>query len=643
MRSATTLIPLVVALAACGYTRPANIATLGGHVRGLWNGSDGVTLRLQSTGIDALFTVTANGQFQFPDQLPEHTSYSISVTANPARHVCAVESGGNGVVGDTDVRNVAVTCTGPDVAISLSGPSDWTFNPLLEAQTFAASVVVQDVTLTITGVSLTAIKVDQLPLTSGQESAFILLPLGSITIPVEIVAFGTLSRTFQLTFERGIALLDQIVYGKAVNPGIGDAFSGSIAVSGDTLAVTSPGEDSSAIGINGDQGDNSAADAGAVYIFVRADTTWSQQAYIKASNTDAGDFFGSSIALFGDTLAVGAIKEASNATGVGGNQADNSAVGAGAVYVFVRSGSTWTQQAYIKATDTGPKRQFGTAVALSGDLLAVAGNQTDIAEGIAAKVYFYGRTGVNWTPQGILRSPSELHGDYIDIFRTTISLFGDTLAVAAQEVNRFSGASGRGSVYVFTRSGTSWVQETYLTASETGTPDRFGASVSVTSQSAAVGAPLEVQGDTSGAPASFVHIYARVGSSWIKQAQVSGSNTTAEDDFGAAVVLSRDTLAVGAPLEGSTATGVNGNQGDGATNSGAVYVFSRSGSEWVQRAYVKASNAAAHDQFGHAVGLSNRTLVVGAFAEDGGRGGVNVPGAQADDSAPSAGAAYIFR
>ncbi len=138
-----------------------------------------------------------------------------------------------------------------------------------------------------------------------------------------------------------------------------DLFGSSVALSADgsTLAVGAPDEASAATGIGGNQADNSAPGAGAVYVFTRSGTAWSQQAYVKASNTDADDRFGDSVALSADgsTLAVGAVVEASAATGIGGNQADNSAQDAGAVYVFTRSGTTWSQQAYVKASNTGRK------------------------------------------------------------------------------------------------------------------------------------------------------------------------------------------------------------------------------------------------------------------------------------------------
>ncbi|MDW8312587.1 MAG: FG-GAP repeat protein, partial [Burkholderiales bacterium] len=130
----------------------------------------------------------------------------------------------------------------------------------------------------------------------------------------------------------------QQAYVKASNTGAGDWFGWSVALSGDgnTLAVGARLEDSSATGVNGDESNDSAFDSGAVYVFVRSGTTWSQQAYIKASNTEEWDVFGSSVALSsdGNTLAVGAPWEDSNATGVNGDQSNDSASGSGAVYVF---------------------------------------------------------------------------------------------------------------------------------------------------------------------------------------------------------------------------------------------------------------------------------------------------------------------
>jgi hypothetical protein len=166
--------------------------------------------------------------------------------------------------------------------------------------------------------------------------------------------------------------------------------------------------------VNGDQSDNSAVGSGAAYVFVRSGTTWTQQAYLKASNTDARDVFGASVAVSGDTVVVGAAGvppygEASNATGVNGDQSDNSAPGAGAAYVFVRSGTNWTQQAYLKASNTDAGDQFGRAVAASGDTVVsgapvessnatgVNGDQSDNSAFGAGAAYIF--TGLGPGPQ----------------------------------------------------------------------------------------------------------------------------------------------------------------------------------------------------------------------------------------------------
>src|SRR5947207_1465654 len=144
-------------------------------------------------------------------------------------------------------------------------------------------------------------------------------------------------------FPASAASIAQQAYLKASNTGASDQFGSSIAISEDTIVVGANGEDSNATGVNGDQSNNSASSSGAAYVFVRIGTNWTQQAYLKASNTGGSDFFGTSVEISGDTILVGAPTEASNATGVNGNQTDNSLSFAGAAYIFVRNGTNWTQ------------------------------------------------------------------------------------------------------------------------------------------------------------------------------------------------------------------------------------------------------------------------------------------------------------
>src|SRR5919197_1391765 len=168
-------------------------------------------------------------------------------------------------------------------------------------------------------------------------------------------------------FTRTGGVWSQQAYLKASNTGDRDVFGFSVAVAGDTVVVGALSEDSNATGIDGNQADTSADSAGAAYVFTRTGNIWSQQAYLKASNTDVNDSFGHSVAVSGDTVVVGANFERSNATGIDGNQADNSAVAAGAAYVFTRTGGVWSQQAYLKASNTGDRDVFGFSVAVAGD------------------------------------------------------------------------------------------------------------------------------------------------------------------------------------------------------------------------------------------------------------------------------------
>jgi len=129
--------------------------------------------------------------------------------------------------------------------------------------------------------------------------------------------------------------------------------------------------------VNGDGSNDSAGGSGAAYVFTRTGTNWTQEAYLKASNTEAGDSFGWSVGLSGDTAVVGAWIESSEATGVNGHQSDNSAALAGAAYTFTRSGTNWSQRAYLKASNTETNDQFGWSVAVSGDTVMVGANGED--------------------------------------------------------------------------------------------------------------------------------------------------------------------------------------------------------------------------------------------------------------------------
>ena len=468
-------------------------------------------------------------------------------------------------------------------------------------------------------------------------------------------------------------LLPAIGYVKASNTGSDDRFGGAVALSADgtTLAIGSPNERSNATGINGNQLDDSAALAGAVYVFTRAAAGWSQQAYLKASNTDSGDQFGFDVALSADgsTLVATAIGENSNAAAINGDQLNNAAIDAGAAYVFVRIGTAWSQQAYIKASTPSIGDEFGRSVALSadGNTLVVGSPGEDTIGPEAGAALVFARSAGAWSQQAYLGASTPSHGAQFGV-EVAISADGTTLAVGATRENSNAtgingnqlnmSAPGSGAVYVFTRSGNAWLQQAYIKASNTGADDNFGRSIGLSDNGStlAVGAINEdnavtgingnqvneiVQAVESGA----VYVFMRTAGVWTQMAYIKASNTGANDRFGWALALSGDgaTLAVGAREEGSSATGVNGGQLDNvASGAGAVYTFVRSGAVWAQQAYVKASNTQGTDQFGVAVAISadGATLAVGAALED--SSAVGIGSSQMDNSASSAGAVYLY-
>lgn len=397
----------------------------------------------------------------------------------------------------------------------------------------------------------------------------------------------------------------QEAYIKASNAATSDAFGQSIALSDDTLVVGAPREDSAAVGVNGDDTDNSAIDAGAVYVFTRDATgIWSQQAYLKASNTGSIDGFGGAVALDGDTLAVSANLEDSGAVGVNGDQTDNSGQDSGAVYVFTRDGAgAWTQQAYLKASNANAGDRFGGAIALSGNTLVVGaayerskstgvdGNQASNSWSEAGSAYVFTRNEAgDWSQQAYLKASNTGSGDR---FGDAVVLSGDTLVVgapledsAARGIDGFQAdnkALSSGAAYIFSRDSMgTWTQQAYLKGSNSETQDRFGHSLALDGDLLVVGASEDSgasgadgdQADNSAPSAGAAYLFERdAQGAWSQIAYLKASNTDAGDEFGSAVAIAGTALVVGASLEDSNATGVDGDQTNNTSiDSGAVYI-----------------------------------------------------------------------
>jgi hypothetical protein len=573
---------------------------------------------------------------------------------------------------------------------------DQIFQSTLFDYTGSVPFAVSSTTVTPTAEDVNAtITVNGVAYPSGTASGPVSLAPGTTLISVRVVAEnGVASQDYSVAVTREAgASFAQEAYIKASNASEGDSFGHRVAIDGDTMVVGAPLEDSDALGVGGDQDNDLEPRSGAAYVFTRDGSgTWSQQAYLKASNTERQDAFGRRVAISGDTIVVSAPMERSAATGIDGNQADNSATAAGAVYVFTRDlAGLWTQQAYIKASNTSdvfPGDSFGESLSIDGDTLVVGAtgeasaadgvnaDQSDISADNAGAAYVYVRdAGGSWTQQAYIKASNSDAGD---LFGSAVVIDGDTLAVSAtDEDSSASGIGGNqgndqsaqssGAVYVYTRdTGGNWAQQAYIKASTidaiAGPGDRFGFSIDLDGDTLVVGAHQEDSGatdidgdeaDNSVPNAGAVYAFVRNAGVWSQQAYIKASNTAlgtgsggggaTGGQFGFSVALDGDTLLVGAWAERSGATGIDGNQTDASvTQAGAAYLFARDGNGvWSQQTYVKASNTDALDGFGLSVALDGASSVIAAPGEASVATGIN--GDQADNSAPGSGAVYVFR
>ena len=396
----------------------------------------------------------------------------------------------------------------------------------------------------------------------------------------------------------------------------------SLSADGSTLVVGAPGDGSPAMGINGDPtrpNPTSFGHSGAAYVFVRTVQGWARQAYIKASDSKGGTYFGRSISLSddGNTLVVGASK----------------------LYIFLRNNGAWVESTTIDV--------FGK-VSLSGD-----GNTLVVNNSVDKNVRVFVRRSGVWQQQATVTA-SGLHA--LINFGTSISLSrdGNTLSVGA--INFSSRSEDAGAVYIFERTGENWQEKAVLRASNADIGDRFGhaATLSADGKALVVGAPDEssfasgVNGfefDNTTVHSGAAYIFMNNSGNWEQQAYLKASNPNILDQFGGAVSISAsgDTVAIAAKNEDSSAVGINGDDTDNSRDRpGAVYVFDRSSGVWQQQAYVKAKNTDGFAWFGESLSLSadGSALAVGAIYEKG--GAIGIGGDHTDLTSGTSGAVYLY-
>lgn len=502
-------------------------------------------------------------------------------------------------------------------------------------------------------------------------------PRATITVNGVVVASGSASVPVPLDF--GITMISVVTYSAggvvkevgviALRPSTPTylkapvtraRFGAAMSASGDRLAVGAP-------------------KYGWVYLFRKLPDGWVLEASVRGRYTSTYDQFGISVALEGDLLVVGANWESANSTGVNGSESNNLSSKSGAAYVFRHAGATWTQEAFLKPSNTEANDNFGTSVALSGTTVVVgAVNEDSSATGVnpaaqtndpvlgynfnAGAAYVFNHDGSRWAQSAYIKAPNTGTGD---AFGNSVAISGDTMVVGARYEDSLAAGVNpgdlgddptlgtgcqSGAAYVYTRAAGVWAFQTYLKASNPGCGDGFATSLALSPARLVVGAVNEgsaatgVGGDqtSDAAPASgAVYVFTHGGGSLAQEAYVKASNTDAGDTFGWSIAIFGDRLLVGATGEDSNSIVVNKDAlNNSLARSGAAYLFVRDAGGWRQKAYLKASNTDAGDQFGYSVALSDSFVVVGADLER--SAATTIDGRQADNSATYTGAAYAY-
>jgi len=330
----------------------------------------------------------------------------------------------------------------------------------------------------------------------------------------------------------------------------------------------------------------------------RADAAWQEQAKLLAQDGAAYDYLGDSVSTDGDYVILGAPYD------------DDRGDDSGSAYIFKRDEREWIPQAKLITSDGLANDRFGYSVCISGNYAIVGAPYDDDGGTDSGSAYIFRRSGTSWTQQAKLTAPD---GATEDLFGTAVSISGDYAIVGVHYDDDRGDASG--SAYIFRRSGTSWLPQAKLTASDGSAYDEFGCSVSISGDYAIVGA---IRGDSRGLECGCAYIFIRSGTTWTQQAKLVAPDAEADDKFGFSVSINGDFAIVGVIFDDPK-----------RTDSGSAYIFRRNGTSWLQQAKLVASDSNAFDEFGKSVSISPDYAVVGAHYND--------------DRGGQSGSAYIFK
>jgi len=300
----------------------------------------------------------------------------------------------------------------------------------------------------------------------------------------------------------------------ASDAALADYFGNSVSISGDYAVVGAIGKD--------ERGENS----GSAYIFKRNGTSWSEQAKINASDGAAADSFGHSVSISGDYVVVGAIGDNDRGTS------------SGSAYIFMRNGTSWSEQAKINASDGEEGDSFGHSVSISGDYVIVGAIGKDESGKNSGSAYIFKRDNTLWIEQAKINASDAAQ---YDNFGNSVSISGDYAVVGAYYNDERGENSG--SAYIFKRDETSWNEQAKINANDAAVADYFGHSVSISGEYTVVGA---IGDDDRGSSSGSAYIFKRHGTSWNEQTKINANDGVKEDNFGYSVSISDEYVVVGA-------------------------------------------------------------------------------------------------
>jgi hypothetical protein len=389
----------------------------------------------------------------------------------------------------------------------------------------------------------------------------------------------------QMTFNCSAVACCQQAKLAASDANADDRFGVSVAIDGNIAVVGAY------------QSDSNGTDSGAAYVYELVGSQWIERQKITAPDGSAGDQFGRSVAIEGNTIVVGSYRD------------DNNEPATGSAYVFAHSGGVWSQQQKLTAFDASTGDRFGISVTISNDTIVVGAYGDDNYTGSA---YVFVRTGPTWTFQQKLTASD---ANQLDHFGYSVAIDSNTIIVGAHNDDH-SGKQYPGSAYVYERQGISWSQQAILRASDSSDADHFGCAVALDGNYAVIGAyecDINYILDVGAA-----YVFARTEAGWAQRQKLFDANDPCSgDDFGRSVAIKNDIIIAGCIYHS-----VNGR------HCGAAFEFLRSGQTWSQRARLTAGDADANDNFGFSLALSVGRIIVGAHF--------------ADDNGESSGSAYIF-